>query len=148
MLLTLGNMVFGKVTDYFTTKLEHKNKIQELNNKAEIAETVAKGKRLVTQVSNDNAIDLITIADRGILNEVITYTLLAPFMITLFNPLTALLFGYDSSIVLEALTQGLTALKELPDELYYGLLIVFADVFGLRQFLRKGMEVIIAKRVK
>ena len=144
----IADKLFGGVTDYFTNKLEHKQKIEQKKMDLEVTEINSKINRIEKQQDSDNTIDRITIGERGWKDDIITYTLISPFIILMFNPSVSLLFNYDPLLITTAMKDGFDAMKDIPDPLWYGLLIVFSDVFGLRSFMRTVFTNIATKMVK
>jgi hypothetical protein len=140
--------LFGGVTSYFTSKLEHKQKIKQKQLDLEVAKITSEINRVEKQQDSDNDIDRITIGERGWKDDIITYTLISPFIILMFNPLLALIFNYDPLLITTAMKDGFDAMNDIPEPLWYGLLIVFSDVFGLRSFMRTIFTSIAAKMVK
>lgn len=133
----LLDKLFGGVTDYF----KNIQKLKEVKLDAEI-------KRVQTQSEQDNNIDLITLRDRGIKDDLITYTLLAIIVITVFNPLMSVYFDYDPLIISDNLAIGFDNLAKLPEYIWWGMLIVMADVFGLRSLLRELFGVLVMRLQK
>lgn len=129
--------LFGGVTDYF----KNKQKLKEVKLDAEI-------KRVQTQSEQDNNIDLITLRDRGIKDDLITYTLLAIIVVTVFNPLMSVVFDYNPMIISDNLAIGFDNLSKLPEYIWWGMLIVMADVFGLRSLLRELFSILVLRLQK
>lgn len=134
--LPILDKIFGGVTSYFSDKQKHAQKLEEKKADLEVAKISAEISRVDKQQDSDNYIDRITISERGWKDDIITYTLVSPFIILMFNPLLALIFNYDPVVITEAMKAGFTAMEDIPEPLWYGLLIVMSDVFGLRSFLR------------
>ena len=132
--------LISPVTEY--VKGNQKLKAATLDNKIKLsqAETLAKIQLLSNEATHDVNLDMITVKDRGIKDDAITYILLLPFLILMFNPLAAIIFSYEASTVTFAMKEGFTALENMPEFLQYGMLIVMADVFGLRGMLRKILD--------
>lgn len=128
--------LLGWGTDYFKNEIKLKEE-----------KVLAKVRYVQKQQDADNQIDMITLMDRGWKDDLITYTLLSIVIITVFNPLASILFGYDPSIITLNLAEGFENLENLPEEIWWGMLIVLADVFGLRTFLRDILQVFV-QRVK
>lgn len=133
----LLDKVFGGVTDYF----KNKQKLKEVVLQGEI-------KRAQSIMENDQSIDMLTIKDRGWKDDVITYTLVSIVVLTVFNPLFAVVFDYDADVVSSGLAQGFTNLKLLPEELWWGFAVVLMDTFGLRSLLRDGIAVLLNSKIK
>jgi hypothetical protein len=132
----IADKLFGSVTDYFKVKQQHTQVLEQKKMELEVAKVTSEISMVEKQQDSDNSIDRITIADRGWKDDIITYVLISPFMVLLLNPLTALMFNYDSLLVSSAMLQGFEALEKIPSPMWYGLLIVFSDVYGLRSFMR------------
>jgi len=133
----LLDKVFGGVTDYF----KNKQKLKEVVLEGEI-------KRAQSIMENDQSIDMLTIKDRGWKDDVITYTLVSIVVLTVFNPLFAVLFDYNPDVVSTGLAQGFTNLGLLPEELWWGFAVVLMDTFGLRSLMRDGIAVFLNKKIK
>lgn len=137
--------VFGGVTDYFATKQVHIQKLEEKKMDLEVAKVTSQITMVEKQQDTDNSIDMYTIKDRGWKDDIITYTVVSPFIILLFNPLLSMLFGYDYNSVVVAMSAGFKALEDIPEPMWYGLLIVMSDTFGLRIVLRQVFEILTGK---
>ena len=124
------------VTNYFTNRQTIKAKKQERDDIVEDAKVQAKIAMLSNEQTHDIDLDLISVKERGWKDDVITYALLSPILILMFNPICALWFGYDPEVINGAMKEGFKALEEMPSYMYAGLGIVFADVFGLRSMLK------------
>jgi len=124
------------VTNYFTNRQTIKAKKQERDDIVEDAKVQAKIAMLSNEQTHDIDLDLISVKERGWKDDVITYVLLSPVIITMFNPICAIWFGYNPDVVNNAIKDGFTALEEMPQWMYVGLGVVFADVFGLRSMLK------------
>lgn len=148
ILLSLGDKIFGGVTNYFKVKQEHKVKLEQKDMDLKVAKVTSQISMIEKQQDTDNSIDLYTIKDRGIKDDIITYTIISPFVILLLNPIGAIIFGYDPQVITIAMIGGFTALESIPENMWYGLLIVLSDVFGLRSFMRTVFTGIAGKITK
>lgn len=137
---SIFSSLISPVTEY--VKGSQKLKAVKLDNKIKLsqADTMARIALLSNEQSHDINLDLLTVKERGIKDDVITYILLLPFLILMFNPLAAIIFNYEASSITSAMNQGFSALENMPEFLRYGMLIVMADVFGLRGMLRKVLD--------
>ena len=131
----LGTVVSG-VTGYFSTKQENKAKKQQRDDAVEDAKVQAKIAMLSNEQTHDIDLDLISVKERGWKDDVITYALLSPIMILMFNPICAVWFGYDPRVINDAMKEGFVALESMPTYMYGGLAIVMADVFGMRSLIK------------
>ena len=134
--LPILDKLFGGITTYFSDKQKHKQRLEEKKADLEVAKVSSEISRVEKQQDSDNSIDRMTIQERGWKDDIITYTLVSPFIILMFNPLLSLLFSYDPVVVTQAMSDGFNAMNNIPEPLWYGLLIVFSDVYGLRTFMR------------
>jgi hypothetical protein len=128
--------IFSGVTNYFTTKQEIKAKKQERDDIVEDAKVQAKLALLSNEQTHDIDLDLISVQERGWKDDIITYVLLSPVVILMFNPVCAIWFDYDPALINQAMQEGFNALEAMPPFMYAGIGIVFADVFGLRSLVK------------
>lgn len=144
----IGDKLFGGITNYFKVKQENKVKLAQKEMDLKVAKVSSQINRVEKQQDTDNSIDLYTIKDRGIKDDIITYTIISPFVILLLNPIGAIIFGYDPQVITVAMAEGFIALEGIPENMWYGLLIVLSDVFGLRSFMRTVFTGIAGKITK
>jgi hypothetical protein len=135
-LSTLLSPVVTGITNYFTNRQNIKAKEQEREDAVADAKVQAKIALLSNEQTHDINLDLISVKERGWKDDIITYVLLSPVIILMFNPVCALWFGYDPEVINIAMQDGFKALEDMPEYMYVGLGIVFADIFGLRSMVK------------
>ena len=88
--MSIFSSLLSPVTEY--VKGSQKLKAVALDNKIKLsqADTAARIALLSNDQTHDINLDLLTVKERGLKDDVITYVLLSPFFILMFNPLLAI----------------------------------------------------------